>query len=359
MCILCEMNKRKKNGIGVEVHTQFAARLNEAAESNMKLTEYMKGKHRWGSLHGHSEFSLLDGGAKVEDILDKAKAMGQDFVAITDHGNMFSAARAHKHARKIGIKHIVGCELYLTPVGQSRFDKDFKKGERAYHHLVVLAKNKQGYQNLCRLSSLGYVDGFYRAPRIDREILEKYSEGLIITTSCVGGSVPMNAVDGDFYKADSDFDWFARTFEGNFFVELQNHNIDIEKQAFEYVRKKAIEYKVPEIVTTDSHYLNLEDYQEHDALICIGTGQYVDDADRKFKFDGSGYHYHTEEEVHALFPSDTEAIYNTGMVADMVEDEVIDIDSDIKMPPYEIIENEDTEKFEEWQARGGLNKWTI
>lgn len=356
MCLLCEVNAKRKVGKGKIVSTGCAQRLVEADQQGQTLKDYMRGKERWGSLHGHSEFSLLDGGAKVEDILDKAKAMGQDFVAITDHGNMFSAVRAHKHAKKIGIKHIVGCELYLTPVGKSRYDRDFKKGERAYHHLVVLAKSRIGYQNLCRLSSLGYQEGFYRAPRVDRELLEKYKEGLIITTSCVGGSVPMNAYEGDFYKAESDLDWMGRIFGENLLVEVQKHGIEIEEASFDYVRNQAAKHNIKQIITTDSHYLDKEDHQAHDALICIGTGQFVDDTDRRFSFDGSGYHYHTQEEVIEKFPNDTEAIFNTGRIADMIDDEVIDTSADIKMPPYEIPEDD---SFESWSKSGGLNKWTI
>lgn len=354
MCLLC-------NKLGMNVHMsvgfppeyippyEYAHRLVEAEKAGMTLKDFMKGKPRWGSIHGHSEYSLLDGGAKIEAIMNKAKTMGQDFVAITDHGNLYGAVKANMYAKEIGIKHIVGCELYLAPYGTTRFEKSFQKGERAYTHLVTLAKNKQGYKNLSYLSSMGYLEGGYRMPRIDREILEAHKEGLIVTTSCIGGSIPQLALDGKVTQAEKDFVWFLETFGEDFYVEYQNHNIDVEKQGFEFTMFMAQKYNVPVICTTDSHYLDAQDVISHDMLLCIGMGEWVDNPDRKFRFDGTGYWYMAEEEVRTLFPNMEEAMMNTGKIADKVEDDVITY-GDINLPHFEVPA---TNEFADWQQRGG------
>lgn len=356
MCVLCSMAHKRSNGIPTfdQKDYKYSNRLQLAEVAGMTLKDYMKGKPRWGNLHGHSEFSLLDGGARIEDIIDKVKAMGQDFVAITDHGSMFGAVKAHRYAQKVGIKHIIGCELYLTPVGMSRFDKDFKKGERSNHHLVVLAKNRIGYENLCRLSSLGYTEGFYRVPRIDRELLTRYKEGLIVTTSCVGGSIPMNGAEGEFYKAEKDLEYMLETFGDDFYAEIQDHGTEIEDRGFTYVREMAQKYNLQTIVTTDSHFLDEQDAQVHDALICIGTGQLVD-GERRFQFEGTGFHYHSQEEIEDLFPHDKEAIYNTGKIADKIDDVIIDFDGEIKIPPFDIPNDP---LYDKWKQEEGY-KWLL
>lgn len=360
MCLICtklDMNVHHHVGFGREFETpyKYANRLVEAEKAGKTLMEYAKGTDRWGVIHGHSEYSLLDGGAKINNILDKAKAMGQDFVAITDHGNMFGAVKAHKYAKEIGIKHIVGCELYLTPYGTDRFHKTFAKGERAYTHLVVLAKNKQGYANLMYLSSMGYLEGGYRMPRIDREILKEKKEGLIVTTSCVGGSIPQLSLNGQLSQAEKDFLWFKEEFGEDFYVEYQHHNIDIEKKGFEFTMLMADKYNVPVIATSDSHYLNSEDILSHDMLLCIGMGEWVDNPDRKFRFDGTGYWYMSEEEVHGLFGANMkEAIYNTGKLADKIDDQVIEFGS-INLPTFEVPQEE---KFQTWNiGKGDLGLW--
>ena len=361
MCQLCiNLGKNVHQTWGVAPETppnyQYAVRLVEAEKQGMTLKDYMKGKPRWGSIHGHTEYSLLDGGAKIEDILNKAKAMGQDFVATTDHGNMFGVVKAHKYAQKIGVKHIVGCELYLSPVGRSRFDQDFAKGERPYTHLVALAMNEVGYRNLSHLSSIGYLEGAYRQPRIDREVLEQYSEGLIVTTSCIGGSISQLALEGNLGGAEADFNWFMRVFGDRFYVEYQHHNIDIEKRGFEYGMILAQKYGVPVIATTDSHYLDQQDNITHDALLCIGVGDWVDNPNRRFQFEGTGYWYMAEEEVRNLFSGFEEAIENTGKLADRIDDQVIPFGG-VALPHFEIPEDQSFKKFTQTNGGGGMNLW--
>ena len=358
LCTIMETNVHFKPGYEPETPPtyEYASRLVEAEKAGMSLKDYMKGKTRWGSIHGHSEYSLLDGGAKIEAIMDKAKAMGQDFVAITDHGNLFGAVKAHKYAQQIGIKHIVGCELYLAPIGKSLFDKDFKKGEQAYTHLVTLAMNEQGYRNLSHLSSIGYLDGAYRQPRIDRETLKQYSEGLIVTTSCVGGSIPQLSLAGKLAQAEADFNWFMEVFGDRFYVEYQNHNIDVEKQGFEFPMHLAQKNNIPVIATTDSHFLDSYDVLTHDALLCIGTGDWVDNPDRRFKFDGTGYWYMAEEEVRNLFTGFEEAIENTGKLADRIEDQVISF-GEVALPHFEIPANDGFNAYIQGNGRSALNLW--
>lgn len=356
MCLLCAKYGNGEYHIEDEYRGkyQFASRVMEAEIHKQSFVDFMKGKQRWGSLHGHCEFSLLDGGAKIEDIMIKAKMMGQDFVAITDHGNLFGAVKAHKMAAKHGIKHIVGCEFYITPVGRSRFDKDFAKGEKVHHHMVALAKNNTGYRNLCKLSAIGYKEGFYRAPRIDRETLLAHKEGLIVTSACVGGSIPSNAYNGDFYKAETDLEFFATNFGDDFYIEVQNHGIEIEDTSFEYMRTIAQKHGIQTLVTADSHYLDVEDNNPHDALLCIGTGQKVDQEKRTFQFSGQGYHYMAEEEVIQAFPHDRDAIYTAGMIADKCDDTVIEFGS-VELPSF--IVPTDDKSFEMWKAREGAKQW--
>lgn len=358
MCMLCVVHggPRKYNlAATFEGKYQFAYRTAQAEAMGQTLVDFMRGKRRWGSLHGHCEMSMLDGGAKIEDIMIKAKAMGQDFVAITDHGNLFGAVRAHQAAKKHGIKHIVGCEFYLTPVGKSRFDKDIKKGERAYHHMVALAMNNTGYRNLCKLSAIGYRDGFYRQPRIDREALEAHSEGIIVTSACVGGAIPMNAYDGNFYQAETELEFMMRVFGDRFYIEIQDHGIEIEDVAFDYMRTVAQKYNIPTVVTSDAHYLNIEDYDAHDALLCIGTGQKVDQEKRTFQFDGQGYHYMSEEEIVQAFPHDMDAIYRAGEIADRCDDSVIEF-GNVELPSFPVPADKG---FGEWKRKGGSPIWQL
>lgn len=364
MCKICDRAKRiaqmrsidgQEDWSIIQDHQyEHTGRLAEAEAIGQSIIEYGKGKDRWGCLHGHSEGSLLDGGAKVNDIMIKAKQMGQDFVAITDHGNLYSAVRAHQSARDVGIKHIVGTEFYVTPWGLKAHEKDFAKGERAYFHLVALAMNNTGYHNLAKLSSIGYRDGYYRQPRIDRETLEAHSEGLIVTTSCVGGSIPSSIYKGDMYKAQEELEWYMKVFGDRFYIELQNHGIEVEDASFYGLRELNAQYGIKEIVTPDSHYLNIEDKIPHDALLCVGTGQKVDQEIRTFQFSGSGYHYMAEEEIHKLFPSDKQAIYETGRLADRIDDKVINL-GQVKLPEFQV--EESVEEFDAWVKEGGYNRW--
>ena len=305
---------------------------------------------RFGHLHSHTEFSLLDGGAKIKDIMDKVKAMGQDFIATTDHGTMYGTVKAHQYAKEIGIKHIVGCEFYITPYGKLAHEKDFKKGERSSNHLILLAKNNEGYKNLCQLSYLGYSKGFYRRMRIDRPMLKNYKNGLIVTSACIGGSIPSLILDGRVKEAEEEIEWFADTFKEDFYIELQNHNITDEIAVMGYLKDQAHKWGIKTTVGIDAHYLNKEDTQAHDALICIGTGQKVD-GERRFQFEGDGYWYMSTEEAKERFPNDLESLYETGRIADKIEEQVIEF-GNLKLPYFNI--ERDKEEFSKWK---GDSKW--
>ena len=312
----------------------------------------MTNKKRFVPLHSHSEYSLLDGEAKVTDIIDKAKANGQDAIAITDHGNLFGAARAHIYAQEVGIKHVVGIEFYMTPWGQSMATRGYKKGEKSAYHLVAFAKNKEGYKNLCRLSAVAYSDGFYRKPRIDHETLALYKEGLIVTTACIAGSIPNNVYEGNFYEAEKQFEWFKQQFGDDFYIEIQNHGIEAEDMAFEVLREWGSQWGVKTIATTDSHYLDKEDDVPHDILLCIGTGQKVH-GDRKFKFNGAGYHYMNEQEVLKRFPYDVDAVYETGRLADKIDQTVMEFGT-LSMPHFGVPLGDD---YMAWKTKGGHRLW--
>ena len=313
------------------------------------MSNLQAGRDRFVGIHNHSEFSLLDGGAKVKDILERAKAMGQDSIAITDHGNMYGAVKANILAKEIGIKHIVGCELYITPWGRLAGDKDFKKGERSSGHLIALAKNPEGYKNLCRLASRGWAEGFYRRPRIDREMLKQHHQGIIVTSACMAGPICQSVLNGDIKQAEEEIEFMADLFKDDFYIEIQDHKIPEETMVMDYMRKLAKQFKIPMVVGTDAHYLYKDDNEVHDALICIGTGQKVD-GERRFQFNGTGYHYMSEDEVKQLFPNDLEAIYNTGRIADKIEEDVIEM-GHLKLPYFNIPKNKE---FEKWE---GANKW--
>lgn len=349
MCEICEMVKRGPEYVPEEWATKYHDRVKEAEAQGLTLAEYMKGKPRWVSLHGHSEYSLLDGAARIEDIIRKVKYMGQDAVAITDHGNLYGVVKAARAAKKAGVKYIVGAELYITPRGHSRHDKSYGRSDRPSRHQVVLAMNKTGYKNLCKLSSLGWSEGFYRVPRVDRELMERYNEGLIVTSSCIGGTIPQAIAEGDFSTAKAELEWFLEVFGDRFFIEIQDHGFDEEKRAYEEMRKLAQEYKIPLVATSDAHYLDSTDEVTHDALICVGTGQWVDQPERKFKFEGTGYHYQSEEEMRLRFPGEEEALFNAGRIADMCEDDVVELGGDINIPPFDVPDDPEFEQWEGWK----------
>lgn len=265
-------------------------------------------------LHVHTVYSLLDGACKINELVDKVKEMGQEAVAVTDHGVLFAAVEFYKSCKERGIKPIIGCEVYVAP--NSRFDKAGSAvKESAYSHLILLAKNQEGYKNLCRLVSIGWTEGFYRRPRVDKEVLEKYSEGLVCLSACVAGSIPKAILAGDIDKAEKEVLWYNKTFE-NFYIEIQNHGLEDEAKAMPELIKLARKHNIPLVATNDAHYITKEDADVQDTMLCIQTDSLKSDPNR-FHFETNEFYVKSVEEMEMLFGEYPESLTNTKVIADM------------------------------------------
>ncbi|WP_315822545.1 PHP domain-containing protein [Paraflavitalea speifideaquila] len=281
---------------------------------------------------------MLDGAASIQSLYKKAVKDGQPAIAITDHGNMFGAfefvAEAYKHKNEDGslkVKPIVGCEFYVVEDRHRKIFSKEVKDER--YHQVLLAKNKQGYQNLIKLTSLGYIEGMYsKYPRIDKKLIEQYHEGLIATTCCIGAYVPQTILHDGEDKAEQEFKWWLDLFGEDYFIEVQRHDIKEQIQINEVLLKFAKKFNVPIIATNDSHYTDQDDYNAHDILLCINTGEkkstpgyddIVNDdlnvKERRFKFPNDQFYFKTQDEMKKLFSDIPESIDNTNMIVDRVE----------------------------------------
>lgn len=264
-------------------------------------------------LHVHTEYSLLDGACRIDGIMDRVKELGQSSIAITDHGVMYGCIDFYKAAKAAGIKPIIGCEVYVARRGMT--DKVHGIDNESYH-LVLLCKNRKGYENLCMLVSEAFIHGFYMKPRIDMELLEKYHEGLIATSACLAGIIPRLLMDEQYEKAKAQALEFSRIFgDGNFYLELQDHGIDAQKAVNLGVQRIARETGLPLIVTNDAHYLRKEDAKTQDVLLCIQTGKTVDDPNR-MRFEGEEFYLKSEEEMRSLFPGCEKAFENTVKIAE-------------------------------------------
>ncbi|HMH33371.1 MAG TPA: DNA polymerase III subunit alpha, partial [Puia sp.] len=323
---------------------------------------------KYSHLHVHTQFSLLDGAASIQSLYKKAVADNMPALAITDHGNMFGAfefvAEAYKHKNADGtlkVKPIVGCEFYVV---HDRHRKTFTKEQKDERfHQVLLAKNKTGYQNLIKLTSLGYLEGIYsKYPRIDKELIEKYHEGLIATTCCIGAHVPQSILHDGEEKAEKEFKWWLDIFGDDYIIELQRHNIKDQEKINAFLLKLAKKYNVPVIATNDSHYTDKEDYNAHDILLCINTGEkqstpgyddFVNDdanlKNRRFKFPNDQFYFKTSEEMKTLFSDIPEAIDNTNLVADKVD--VLNLKKDVLLPAFPI------PKEFQLHTDNNLNQW--
>ena len=263
-------------------------------------------------LHIHSEFSLLDGANRIKDLPVRAKELGMDAMAITDHGVMYGAIDFYKACKKEGVKPIIGCEVYVAP--RSRFDKE-PGVDNKYNHLILLAKNNQGYKNLSKLVSLGFIDGYYYKPRIDLEILEKYSEGLVCLSACLAGSVNQALLNGQNEKAEEIALWHKRVFEEDYYIELQNNGIKEQVLANQKLVQLARKLDIPLVATNDAHYLKKEDAYNHEVLLCIQTGKRMSDEDR-MKFDTEELYVKSPEEMIDYFKAFPDAIENTVKIAE-------------------------------------------
>ena len=263
-------------------------------------------------LHVHSEFSLLDGANRIKDIPVRAKELGMKSIAITDHGVMYGVIDFYKACKKEGIKPIIGCEVYVAP--RSRFDKEGQI-DKEYSHLILLAKDNQGYKNLSKLVSIGFVDGYYYKPRIDLEVLEKYHEGLIALSACLAGSVNQAILAGNMEKAISTAKWFKDVFKEDYYLELQNNGIKEQVLANQKLVEISKKLDIPLVATNDAHYLKKGDAYNHEVLLCIQTGKKISDEDR-MRFDTDELYIKSPEEMADYFSNIPEAIENTVKIAD-------------------------------------------
>ncbi len=263
-------------------------------------------------LHVHSEYSLLDGACRIESMAKQAKELGQDALAITDHGVMYGAVAFYKACKAAGVRPIIGCEVYVAP--RSRHSKEHGIDNK-YSHLILLCRNEEGYRNLCYLVSAGFTEGFYIKPRIDWELLHEHAEGLICLSGCLAGEIPQAIVRGDFEAARARaLDLRALFGEENFYLEIQNHGIPEENTAAEGLIRLSRETGIPLAVTNDAHYLKKEDAAAQDVLLCIQTGHTVDETDR-LRFETQEFYLKSEDEMRALFPTLPEAMANTVKIA--------------------------------------------
>ena len=284
-------------------------------------------------LHVHSEYSLLDGAIRIKGLGKKLKDMGFDACALTDHGNMYGVIEFYKELRSAGVKPIIGCEVYVAP--GSRFSKksaDAGTDEKAYNHLILLAKNNEGYRNLCKIVSAGFTEGFYYKPRVDRELLEKYGKGIICLSACIAGSIPQAILAGNMDKARKDVELFKRIFDG-FYLEIQDHGIPEERAIIPGIMQLAKEYNVKVVATNDSHYFYKEDAKIQDIMLCIQTKSTINTPNR-FKFQTEEFYVKSEQEMKELFKDYPEAVTNTREVADLCNVELEF--GKIHLPEYEI-----------------------
>ena len=264
-------------------------------------------------LHVHTEYSLLDGACRIDSIMDRVKELGQSAVAITDHGVMYGCIDFYKAAKAAGIKPIIGCEVY---VARRRMEDKVHGLDKDPYHLVLLCKNRTGYENLCLLVSAAFQKGFYGKPRVDLELLEKHHEGLIALSACLAGGVAQYLMDENYDGAKAYALRLAGIFgEGNFYLELQDHDIQEQRAVNQGIRRLARETGLPMVVTNDAHYLRREDAGMQDVLLCVQTGKTVDDPNR-MKFQTEEFYLKSEEELRARFPGCDEAFQNTAKIAE-------------------------------------------
>ena len=264
-------------------------------------------------LHLHTQFSLLDGACRLSELVGRARELGMTSLAITDHGNMYGAVDFYKECKKQGIKPIIGCEVYVAP--HSRFDKD-KTRDGKYSHLVLLVKNETGYKNLIKMVSQSFTEGFYFKPRIDRDLLEAHSDGLICLSACVAGEIPQYLLQRDYDSAKRSALWYNSVFgEGNYYLELQNHGLDEERVVADGIKRLSNETGIPLVATNDVHYVRREDAEIQQVLICIATNHILGE-DTGLEFHSDSFYLKSEQEMAELFADTPQAISNTQVIAE-------------------------------------------
>ena len=291
-------------------------------------------------LHVHTEYSLLDGSNKIKEYVKRVKELGMDSAAITDHGVMYGVIDFYKACKAEGINPILGCEVYVAP--NSRFDKELTGGEDRYYHLVLLAENNKGYENLMKIVSRGFTEGYYYKPRVDMELLQEYHEGIIALSACLAGEVQRYIQKGLVDEAKKAALKYQDCFgKGNYFLELQDHGLPEQKLVNTTLLQMSRELNIPMVVTNDVHYTYADDVKPHDILLCLQTGKKLSDEDR-MRYEGGQYYVKSEEEMKGLFPYAWEAVENTQRIADRCH---VEIEFGVtKLPKFDVPE--------------GYNSWT-
>ena len=285
-------------------------------------------------LHVHTEYSLLDGSNKIKECISRVKELGMDSVAITDHGVMYGVIDFYRAAIDAGVRPILGCEVYVAP--GSRFDRELGNNEDRYYHLVLLAENQTGYENLTKIVSKGFVEGYYYKPRVDMEVLQEYHEGIIALSACLAGEVQRNLLRGMYEEAKASAYRYQDIFgKDNFFLELQDHGMQEQANVNAQLLRLSEETGIELVATNDVHYTNAEDEKPHDMLLCIQTGKKLDDENR-MRYEGGQYYIKSEDEMRALFSYAPQAIDNTQKIAERCH---VEIEFGVtKLPKYDVPE---------------------
>ena len=303
-------------------------------------------------LHVHTQYSLLDGTIRLDNLFKKAKEYQMQAVAMTDHGNIFGAVDFYQHAQKYGIKPIIGCELYVAP--KSRFDKNAQATGEGFYHLVVLVKDGQGYKNLMRLVTAAYLEGFYYRPRVDKELLARYSEGLIGLSACLHGEIASLLLKRNMEGARAAADDYRKIFgDGNFYLEIMENGLPEQKIVNSGLIEVSRKLSIPLVATNDCHYINREDAEAHEVLLCIQTGKTMDDTDR-MRFKTDQFYFRSPETMARLFEDIPEAIENTAVVAARCN-LTFDFGS-IYLPNFEVSTSESLDEYLSGLAKKGLDK---
>lgn len=283
-------------------------------------------------LHVHTEYSLLDGSCKIKELAAKAKELGMDSLAITDHGVMYGVIDFYRAAKAEGINPIIGCEVYVAP--GSRFDRETTGGDDRYYHLVLLAENDLGYHNLMKIVSRGFTEGYYYRPRVDKELLRTYHEGIIALSACLAGEVARGISKGMYEEAKKAAYSYQEIFgEGNFYLELQDHGIGEQQRVNQALLRMHRETGIPLVATNDVHYIAAEDAEPHDILLCIQTGKKISDENR-LRYEGGQYYLKSDQEMRELFPYASEALDNTAKIAARCH---VEIEFGVpKLPKYQV-----------------------
>ncbi|MDO4633204.1 MAG: DNA polymerase III subunit alpha [Eubacteriales bacterium] len=303
-------------------------------------------------LHVHTEYSLLDGSNKIKEYVARVKELGMDSAAITDHGVMFGVIDFYRAAKAEGIHPVLGCEVYVAP--NSRFDREISGGDDRYYHLVLLAENNTGYHNLMKIVSIGYTEGYYYRPRVDKEVLEKYHEGIIALSACLAGEVQKYLGRGMYEEGKQAALTYEQIFgKGNFFLELQDHGIPEQRMVNQSLLRLSQEISIPLVATNDVHYTTANDADSHDILLCLQTGKKLNDENR-LRYEGGQYYVKSPQEMEELFPYAKEALENTWKIAHRCQ---VEIEFGVtKLPHFEVPEGYDSWTYLNHLCEEGFRK---